>query len=105
MSLPPSITEVYAGATLLYPKEEVEQALDDIAKKMNNELAEANPLFLCVLIGGIVPIGNLLPRLSFPLEVDYIHVTRYQNALTGNEIEWRAKPKTRRGKSLYCRFG
>ena len=30
--------------------------------------------------------------MNFPLEVDYIHATRYGDALVGGEIDWRHKP-------------
>lgn len=66
--------------------------MDKMAQNMTQVLATTNPLFLCVVIGGIVTLGNLLPRLYFPLEVDYIHATRYRNALEGGQLQWRAEP-------------
>ena len=42
-------------------------------KSIHQNLADKNPVLLCVMIGGLVPVGNLLPRLKFPLEIDYIH--------------------------------
>jgi hypoxanthine phosphoribosyltransferase len=94
MQLPQAILEVYAKATQLYAKEDIELALDKMAEEINEQLADSNPILLCVVIGGIVPMGNLLPRLPFPLETDYIHATRYQHETTGSEIEWRATPAT-----------
>src|SRR3990167_122043 len=91
--LPEHIREVLAKATCLYSKTAVNAALDKMAAEISAELSLANPLFLCVVIGGIVPLGNLLPRLDFPLEVDYIHATRYQNKIVGSEIAWKALPK------------
>lgn len=46
------------------------------------------------MIGGMVPLGNLLVRLDFPLEVDYVHATRYKGEITGGDIEWKVKPST-----------
>jgi len=34
----------------------------------------------------------LLPLLRFPLEFDYVHVTRYGDATRGGRIEWRRFP-------------
>jgi hypoxanthine phosphoribosyltransferase len=90
--LPEHIREVFAKATCLYSKSEVDSALDRLATSISYSLSHSNPVFLCVVVGGIVPLGNLLPRLDFPLEVDYVHATRYQNSTRGHELEWRAHP-------------
>ena len=43
--------------------------------------------------GGLVPTGWLLPLLHFPLQLDYLHVTRYRGETCGHDLEWRARPK------------
>ena len=63
-----------------------------MAINIHDELKDKNPVILCVMIGGLVPLGNLLLRLDFPLEVDYVHATRYRGELTGGEIHWKVKP-------------
>ena len=41
----------------------------------------------------LLPLGGeLLPRLAFPLEVAYLHATRYGHALQGNLLDWRVRP-------------
>lgn len=92
--LPSHIREVSAKATCLFSKAEIEEALDAMAVKIHDALADKNPLFLCVVVGGIIPMGNLLPRLDFPLEVDYIHATRYQNSTRGKTLAWKVVPST-----------
>ncbi|MGB6975859.1 MAG: hypoxanthine-guanine phosphoribosyltransferase [Gammaproteobacteria bacterium] len=91
-NLPQQIYKVYAQAERLYSKHEVEAALDHMADGMRAKLANTNPIFLCVVVGGIIPMGNLLPRLDFPLEVDYIHVTRYKGGTQGGSLHWKAEP-------------
>ena len=90
--LPNDIREVFAKATCLFSKTEVDTALDRMATEISYKLSHSNPVFLCVVVGGIVALGNLLPRLDFPLAVDYIHATRYRNTTRGHAIEWRAEP-------------
>lgn len=90
--LPEHIREVSAKASCLYSKAEVDAALDKMASEISTTLSHSNPLFLCVVIGGIVPLGNLLPRLDFPLEVDYVHATRYRNDTKGKDLQWKVKP-------------
>lgn len=92
MLTPQESQEILARSTCLYTKAEVEACMDKMAEKIQRELANSNPLFLCVVIGGIVTLGNLLPRLNFPLEVDYIHATRYRNTLEGGALYWQAEP-------------
>lgn len=92
MSLPDKIKEVYEKSTCIYTANEVEAALDRMAISISEKLADANPIVLCVMIGGMIPLGNLLPRLDFPLEVDYVHATRYQGETRGSELVWKFKP-------------
>ncbi len=92
--LPEHIREVFAKATCLYSKNEISSALDHMATSISYRLAHTNPIFLCVVVGGMVALGNLLPRLDFPLEVDYVHATRYRNTTHGHDLEWKATPST-----------
>lgn len=93
MSIPKHIQDVYKKSTCIYTVEQVDNALDKMAADITEVLHDTNPLVICVMIGGMIPVGNLLPRLDFPLECDYVHATRYRGAITGGEIEWRVKPK------------
>ena len=36
--------------------------------------------------------GQLLPKLRLPLDLDYIHATRYGAATSGGGIDWRVEP-------------
>lgn len=92
MSMPAKIKEVLEKSTLLFTTEEINSALDRMAREIRENMHDKNPIILCVMIGGLVSMGNLLPRLDFPLEVDYIHATRYQGEITGGELVWKARP-------------
>ena len=93
-TLPNHIRTVFAKSSILFSKAEVEAALDKMAIEIHDRLANTNPIFLCVVVGGIVPLGNLLPRLDFQLEVDYIHATRYGNKTVGTELVWKMIPQS-----------
>lgn len=94
LHIPDHIREVYRTATCLYRREEVDAALDRMAFDIHNTLENENPLFLCVMVGGLIPTGHLLTRIDFPLELDYVHATRYQGKTTGAELIWKNKPST-----------
>src|SRR3990167_4585487 len=94
MHLPSYIRDVQTKASCLYTRQDIEAALDKMAKAMHARLADQNPIFLCVMIGGLIPTGNLLPRLDFPLELDYIHATRYAGDIQGGALHWKVRPST-----------
>ena len=70
----------------------VQAVIDRLAGEINVALAADFPLVLAVMGGAVVFAGQLLPRLSFPLEFDYLHVTRYRGTTQGGEMEWRVLP-------------
>ena len=89
------IKQVRRNAIELHSQAEVEAALDAMAQAITAELADTNPLLLCVINGGIPVAGQLLTRLQFPLTLDSIHASRYRNATAGgDEIHWLFKPTT-----------
>lgn len=89
---PPELAAVRAGARCLATMDEVKQACDVMADAITARLKDANPLLLCVMTGGAMPLGLLLERLDFPLQVDYVHLTRYGLATSGGEITWIKRP-------------
>jgi len=70
----------------------VEAALDRMAAEITARLANANPLVYAVMNGGLILAGRILPRLPFPLEVAYLHATRYGHAIQGTLLDWRVRP-------------
>lgn len=88
------ISQIISSADLLHSETEVESAIARMALEISEALRETNPVFLCVMNGGVVISGKLLTRLNFPLTVDSINASRYNNKTVGEEIEWIQKPKT-----------
>ncbi len=79
-------------AELLYPAEQVQASLHRIARQINAALAETHPLVLSVMGGAVVFTGQLLPLLDFPLDFDYVHVSRYGDAKHGGKMHWKVEP-------------
>ncbi|MFW5443487.1 MAG: hypoxanthine-guanine phosphoribosyltransferase [Methylococcaceae bacterium] len=88
------IAAIKSSADLLHNESEVESAIDKMAENINYLLNDRNPVFLCVLNGGVVISGKLLTRLNFPLTFDAINASRYHNETSGGEIQWIQKPET-----------
>lgn len=87
------IRQVMAEADCLYSNAQIEDAIDRVAATINAELAESNPVVFCVMNGGLIFAGKLVSKLDFPLELSYLHATRYRSETTGGELFWKAKPE------------
>jgi hypoxanthine phosphoribosyltransferase len=96
-----NILEVRKQADRLFDMPEIEHALDRMAQQITGSIADRNPLVLVVMTGGMIPAAMLLARLEFPLEVEYIHLSRYGDKTTGGEIRWiRRPPDNLRGRTV-----
>jgi len=89
---PNDILEVYHQADCLYNDEQVQAVIDRMATEITAKLSERNPLVLCVMTGALIPAGHLLTRLQFPLQLDYIHATRYRGETVGGRLHWIVRP-------------
>ena len=72
--------------------QEVQAALERVAAQIEARLSEVYPLVLAVMGGAVVFAGQILPRLRFPLDFDYIHASRYGDRTRGAQVEWRVTP-------------
>src|SRR3979411_437245 len=68
---------------------DVQAATDRVAREIETRLAETYPLVLAVMGGAVVFAGQILPKLRFPLDFDYLHASRYGTATAGGGIQWR----------------
>lgn len=91
-----SYGDILANADCLYNKQDVQAAVTKMADQITADLADKNPLVLCVMTGGLIPAAMLLEHMNFLLEIDYIHASRYQEKTTAGILDWRVEP----GKSL-----
>lgn len=86
------VNQVMNEADCLHDQQAVEAALDKMATAIGSVMHNRNPLVLCVLTGAIIPAGHLLTRLPFPMQIDYIHATRYRGKTSGGELNWKVRP-------------
>ncbi len=87
------ITSIQATADLLYSESDIELAIDKMAREINTQLQDKDPVILCVMNGGVVVVGKLLPRLTFPCTFDAINASRYGSEISGGKIKWLQKPE------------
>ncbi len=84
--------EVMRRAECLHDRNAVEAAYGRIARQINSDMAGGDVIVLCVMNGGLVPAGMLLPRLEFLLRVDYLHASRYRERTHGDALHWKVEP-------------
>ena len=87
--------EVLQNAQLIHSADKVTQAIADIARQLNQQLQDLQEaaLVMPVMNGGLVLSGRLLPQLTFPLQIDYLHATRYRNTTQGRDLQWKVEPQ------------
>lgn len=85
--------KVLAEADLLVSEAEVAAAVKRMAQEITSQLKESCPVLLCVMNGGLIFTGQLLTNLVFPLEVDYVHATRYGHETKGASLQWTVRPQ------------
>jgi hypoxanthine phosphoribosyltransferase len=85
------------NAEEIFDAAQVQRAVNGVADKLNERFDapgdESFPLVLGVMGGAVVFVGNLLPQLRFPLEFDYIHVSRYGDDDQGGRVVWKVIPR------------
>lgn len=88
------LNEILNDADCLVDEDTLNLALDKMATQITADLADKLPLVLCVMNGGLVPTAALIERLNFPLELDYIHATRYGMETEGAALNWLSYPQS-----------
>ena len=86
------IEQIDQSARLLFSEQQVSDALISLAEKINLDYAEKNPLIICVLIGGLYTFTQLISKMHIPLQMDYLHASRYEGKTSGQTLSWKAYP-------------
>ena len=95
----PKLSEIMDTAELLFDREELEDAIEEIADAIVPDYRddEQPPLFVTVMHGGLPFAGELafaLGERGLDVEFDYLHATRYRGGTTGSRLAWLHRPAT-----------
>jgi hypoxanthine phosphoribosyltransferase len=88
-----TLRKMEKNSVCLYSQDQVNEAIDRVAKEITAILADKSPLFLCTMNGAVIFTGQLLTKLNFPLQLDYIHTSRFRGQIAGGDLHWLATPK------------
>ena len=83
-------------ADCLHDARSVQAAYEHLADAISEEYEEKSPLILSVMTGGLVPAAEIIKRLGFAIELDYLHATRYRGATSGGGLVWKRQPDAKR---------
>lgn len=85
--------QIIDSAELVYSEQIVSQTVQRLAAEITQTLSHQQPLVLCVMGGAVVFTGQLLPQLRFPMDFDYLHLSRYNKRMQGGKVCWQAEPQ------------
>ena len=94
MQDPKFIREVMAKARLMYSEADLAKAFDKLASAVSEKLANKNIVVLTVMNGGLMTTSELVKRLNFPMQMDYLQASRYMGATSGGNVQWKKEPGT-----------
>lgn len=77
------------NSTLLAGSEEVRAAIADMAEAINAFYGDREIIMVIVMTGGVMPAVWLAEKLKMPVQLDFVHATRYSGQTEGGEVEFR----------------
>lgn len=87
-------SEILKASSLVFSEAQVDEAVGKLAERINTDYADKSPLVICVMNGGLIATAKIASKLTMPLQMDYIHATRYGDKTSGSELKWIAGPQT-----------
>lgn len=72
---------------LFLTQEVIERSIDEVASKLNRDLAGKDPLFICVLNGSFMFASELMKRVNIPCEISFVKMSSYQGVSSTGKIK------------------
>lgn len=80
-------------STLVADRGQVTKAVERMAEAINEHYGNREIVLLIVMTGAVMPAAWLAAKLKMPLQMDFLHATRYTGQTAGGEIEFRVPPR------------
>lgn len=68
-------------------EQEILDAVRRVGEAMNRDLADTNPLFICVLNGAFMFAGDLMKTINFPCEITFVKLSSYEGLITSGNVK------------------
>lgn len=72
---------------LSIPESEIQAAVSKVAETINRDIADTNPLFICVLNGSFMFAGDLMKTINFPCEITFVKLSSYDGIYTTGSVK------------------
>ena len=89
----PHPRKILENSRVLFDRGEVAATVQKMADEINEFYGDRPIVMISVLTGAIVPAAWLVTKLKMPVQMDFVHATRYRGGLYGAELEYRVPPR------------
>lgn len=72
---------------LSIPEKEIQLAVQKVGETINHDLADKNPLFICVLNGAFMFAGDLMKIVNIPCEITFIKLSSYDGLYSTGAVK------------------
>lgn len=63
---------------VLIPEDKINKKIEELAKILNEEYRNKKPVFIVILKGAFIFAANLITKLTFPMNVDFMMISSYE---------------------------
>jgi len=89
----PDAQTILKKSRILFNRDEVSAAVQKMADEINAYYGDDPIILVSVMTGAIIPAAWLVTKLKMPIQMDFVHATRYRGGLYGAELEYRVPPR------------
>ena len=68
------------------PEADILREVDRVAAELNRDMADANPIFLCVLNGAFMFATDLMKRVTMPCEISFVKLSSYAGTQSTGDV-------------------
>lgn len=68
-------------------EEEIQAAVQQVGDALNRDIADTNPLFICVLNGAFMFASDLMKIVNFPCEITFVKLSSYEGIYTSGTVK------------------
>lgn len=69
------------------PEQTILEAIDRVAGKINADLSDKSPLFVCILNGAFMFAADLMKRVSIPCQITFVKVASYEGTGSTGKVK------------------
>lgn len=72
---------------IFLPEDQIIKSIENVANQINKDLAEQDPLFVCVLNGSFMFAAELMKKVQIPSEITFVKVASYSGTTSTGQVK------------------